>query len=55
MFDNYRDKYSESAIIKKLFRIMGIISSKAFRMIVTFRSNVQLIMNASLKVSYRPQ
>jgi uncharacterized membrane protein YkvA (DUF1232 family) len=35
MFENYKDKYSESAIIKKLFRIMGIISSKALRMIVT--------------------
>ena len=35
MFDDYQDKYSESSIMKKLYNILGVISSKAFRMIVT--------------------
>ena len=35
MFKKYRSKYSESAIMKKLYKILGLISSTAFRMIVT--------------------
>jgi len=35
MFENYRNKYSESAIMKKLYKVLGVISSTAFRMIVT--------------------
>jgi len=35
MFEKYVSKYSEAGIMKKLYKLLGIISSTAFRMIVT--------------------
>jgi len=35
MFENYRDKYTEAGIMKKLYKILGVVSGTAFRMIVT--------------------
>ena len=35
MFEQYRDKYSEASIMKKLYKLLGVISGTAFRMIVT--------------------
>ena len=35
MFKKYRDQYSEASIMKKLYKILGIISHTTFRMIVT--------------------